>query len=101
MFLPNPPTAPTGLAECVRRVASFIEQQHWEVQQIEPDATQFGVSQADLHAIPKVPLVPGLAIGRRHLCSQNLHANPFLQEKMLEPPRHIPLLGVNGKYMDL
>src|SRR6266487_4470466 len=98
MLLPNPPTPPARLTECVRRVAGFIEEQHGEVEQIEPYATQFGVSQADLHAIPKVALVPCLAIGGWHFRGQNLDANPFLQEKLLEPPRHIPLLGVDGEY---
>ena len=33
-----------------------------------------------------MPLVPSLAIGWRHFRSQYLDANPFLQEKTLEPP---------------
>src|SRR5207302_646290 len=39
--------------------------------------------------------------GRRHLRSQNLDANPFLQEKLLEPPRHVPLPRIDGEHVDL
>ena len=77
VLLTNPPAPPAGLAQRVDRVAGLIEQQDRKLQQVEPDGAELRMGDADLHPVLQLPLVPGLALLRRHLRPQDFRANAF------------------------
>ena len=99
MLLPYAPRAPAGLPQRVQRIAGFVEEDGRKLQQIESGLDQLGMADDDVDAALQLLAVPGLAFMSGHAGPEHAGANPLGSQQLLQPCRHVVLVGVDGEHL--
>ena len=97
MVLPYAPRAPAGLPQSVQGIAGFVEEDRRKLQQVESGLDQLGMADHDVNAALQLLAVPGLAFMSGHAGPEHADANPLGSQPLLQPCRHVVLVGVDGK----
>src|ERR1035438_8334657 len=97
MLLPYAPRAPAGLPQSVQGIAGFVEEDGRELQQVESGLDQLGMADDDVDSSLQLLAVPGLAFMSGHAGPEHASANPLGSQQLLQPCRHVVLVGVDGE----
>ena len=97
MLLPYAPRAPAGLPQSVQGIAGFVKEDGRKLQQVESGLDQLGMADDDVDSALELLAVPGLAFMSGHAGPEHAGANPLGSQQLLQPCRHVVLVGVDGK----
>jgi hypothetical protein len=59
------------------------------------------VADHDPNPGPQLTLIPRFPLFRCNLGREHSYPDPFFREEALQPPRHIPLLGIDREDLDV
>src|SRR4030095_11614459 len=75
--LTDAPGTATCLPQSVQRISRLVEEDGWEIEQIESGFDQLGMGDYDLHPFLDLSCVPGFAFRRVHAGPQHCRAASF------------------------
>src|SRR5208283_2074902 len=92
--LAYPPRAAARLAQSVNRISRLHEIDGRRPKQVHANRNEARVSNAHLHSVAKLALIPGLALIGRHLSREYGDPDAFLRQNAFESTRYVPLRRV-------
>src|SRR5271165_2086967 len=101
MLLPYAPRASAGLPQSVQGIAGFVEEDGRKLQQIESGLDQLGMADDDVDPALQLLAVPGLTLMSGDAGPEHAGANPLGPQQLLQPCRHVVLVGVDSEHLAL